>query len=203
MSSSPLPSMPLSTPLRPPYCRRRLDSPRFGASHDSTTAVVGPQLKIAHASCPAAAMAHACTHVRTYARTHAWYARNETRNNPARSMRPFCRTVLSPRRYRYTRREGDTEGYEGMAHTARLGNRRKRIVTCLSADVHRRVHRARERSTHLVTAFKGKRSLEYRCLQSVDLPRCTIHPRHVSRVKKITGILRIFLEKIGTHRKEK
>lgn len=52
-------------------------------------------------------------------------------------IRPYRRGGTNTR----TKREGggDTEGYESTSRTARLKNRRKRIVTCLSADVHRRV----------------------------------------------------------------
>lgn len=87
----------------------------------------------------AAAIAHACMHG-----THGT-ARNETQNNPAHSVRPFCRTALSPRRYVpyirgvVKRGEAMVRRYEGTSRTARLKNRRKRIVTCLSADVHRHV----------------------------------------------------------------
>lgn len=107
--------MPLSTPLRPPYCHRRLDSPRFGASHDSTTAVVGPQLKIAHAPCPAAAMAHACTHA-WYARMHA--ARTHGTHATKREIIP--RAACGPFVVRPYRRGGtDTRDEKGTPRGTR------------------------------------------------------------------------------------
>lgn len=125
LDASPAPLLPSPARLSTLRCFSRLDDRRGRAPTENRACVVP---RGSHGAC-------------VHTRTHAWYARNETRNNPARSMRPFCRTALSPRRGGTdTRgRQGDTEGYEGMAHTARLGNRRKRIVTCLSADVHRRV----------------------------------------------------------------
>lgn len=52
------------TPPTPSHYHRRLDSPRFGASHDSAIAVVGPRLRITHALRLAAAITHVCTHAR-------------------------------------------------------------------------------------------------------------------------------------------
>lgn len=114
MSSSPTlhPSSRRPSGPRDPHrrCRRespRLDSPRFAASHDSPAAVVGPRLRVTHALRFATAIEYTSTYVCAYVRTHstmqsgaAWHAQQETRNNPARSVRPFCRTALLPRRYR-------------------------------------------------------------------------------------------------------
>ena len=55
-----------------------------------------------------------------------------------------------------------------MAHTARLRNRRKRIVTCLSADVHRRARaRARARVCACVCAYVCVRACV--CVKSMRL----------------------------------
>lgn len=138
LSLIPCPSRCFFAVLSPPslhprffhYYRGWLGSLRFAASHDSPTVIVGPRLRIAHAPRFAATMAHACTHACTHSTP-----RNEMRSNPACNARPFCYTALSPWRYRHTRARG---GNRETSRTARLKNRRKRIVTCLSADVHRR-----------------------------------------------------------------
>jgi len=78
MSSSPLPSCIvcpsrcLSGPPTAIATPARLSTLRcFSRLRPTpTTAVVGPQLKIAHAPCLTAAMAHACMHARTHS-THA------------------------------------------------------------------------------------------------------------------------------------
>lgn len=124
------PCFPPPSPILP-LPSRWLSSLRFAASHDSPTVIVGPRLRIAHAPRFAATMAHACTHACTQSTP-----RNEMQNNPACNVRPFCYTALSPWRYRHTRARGGNR--EDTSRTARLKNRRKRIVTCLSADVHRR-----------------------------------------------------------------
>lgn len=134
MSSSPLPSCiacpsrrlsgpPTASPARLSTlrCFSRLDDRRGRAPTEDR-------------ACAVPRGSHdACVHARTHG-THA----TKREIIPRAACGPF---VVWPYRRGSTdiRSEGDTEGYEGTAHTARLGNRRKRIVTCLSADVHRRV----------------------------------------------------------------
>jgi len=143
-----------------PHCRsRRLDSPRFGASHDSATAAVGPRLRPTHAPLLATAMAHA----RPRARMHGT-ARNETRNNPARAALLSCGPI-APRRYRHT--EGGMRGARGgrmgrgtprarhASKTAARGLSPAYLPTCIVAMS------SRERSTRrpVTTAFKAQTSM--------------------------------------------
>jgi len=99
---------------------------------------------------------------RMRAHTHARYARNETRNNPARSMRPFCRMALSPRQYRYTERGGH-RGVRG--HGSHGTPRKPPQEDCHLLICRRASSRVRERPTRLVTAFKGnaRLNIDYAC----------------------------------------
>lgn len=126
-------------------------------------------------ACVASCSGHnACVHARTHGT-----ARNETRNNPARSVRPFCHSAKSPRRYQHTgAEEGGGGGEKGTRARLSHGMPQKppqedcHLLICRRAS-----SRVRERPTRLVTAFKGNGSLEYRCWRSVDmLNECTVHP---------------------------
>jgi len=100
-------------------------------------------------ACVASCSGHnACVHARTHGA-----ARNETQNNPARSVRPFCHSALSPRRYQHTGEEG---GHGRVREHVSHGTPQKppqedcHLLICRRAS-----SRVRERPTRLVTAFKG------------------------------------------------